>query len=248
VNTSQDTSRWWRLRLTTDFSIIIPAYNEEQRIGLLLSQIPGGQGHYLVICDGADATPSMVREFAAAHPEIDLRCLTYSHRLGKGGAVREGVLKTITPLVGFMDADASTSVGQMVSLFDALDGADCVIGSRWLPGSIVPERQGIARRFESRGFNLLIRLLFGLSLTDTQCGAKVFKKSAIDAVIGDMVSSGFEFDVELLWRLSQKGYQIKEYPITWQHQGGSRVRGMDIFRMFRSLVSLRVAGSGPGDG
>ena len=95
------------------------------------------------------------------------------------------------------------------SLFDALDGADCVIGSRWLPGSIVPERQGIARRFESRGFNLLIRLLFGLSLTDTQCGAKVFKKSAVDAVIGDMLSSGFEFDVELLWRLSQKGYRDK---------------------------------------
>jgi hypothetical protein len=146
-----------------------------------------------------------------------------------------------------MDADASTSVLQMVSLFNALDGADCVIGSRWLPDSIVPEQQGIARRLQSRGFNLLIRILFGLSLTDTQCGAKVFKKSAIDAVIGEMVSSGFEFDVELLWRLSAKGYVIKEYPITWQNQGGSRVKGMDIFRMLRGLVSLRFSG-GPGNG
>ena len=232
--------------MTPDFCIIIPAYNEEHRIGLILSQIPGSGGQYLVICDGSDSTPDIVRKFAAAHPGTDLRCLTYSRRLGKGGAVKEGFSHATTPSVGFMDADASTSVAQMVSLFDALEGADCVIGSRWLPGSIVPERQGILRRFESRGFNLMNRLLFGLSLTDTQCGAKVFKKSAIDAVIGDMISSGFEFDVELLWRLSQKGYVIKEVPITWQNQGGSRVRVMDVFRMLRSLISLRFSG-GPKD-
>ncbi|MDD1705441.1 MAG: glycosyltransferase, partial [Methanoregulaceae archaeon] len=178
MNTSQGTSKRRRVRLTADFSIIIPAYNEEVRIGLLLSQMPGSGGRYLVICDGDDSTPAIVREFAASHPELDLRCQTYASRLGKGGAVKEGFIRTTTPLVGFMDADASTSITQMVSLFNALDGADCVIGSRWLPGSIVPERQGMARRLESRGFNILIRILFGLSLTDTQCGAKVFKKSA----------------------------------------------------------------------
>jgi glycosyltransferase involved in cell wall biosynthesis len=233
--------------LTSDFSIVIPAYNEERRIGLLLSQIPGNRGHYLVICDGSDSTPDIVRKIAAAHPGLDLQCLTYHHRLGKGGAVKEGFIKTTTTSVGFMDADASTSVTQMVSLFDALDGADCVIGSRWLPGSIVPERQGFARRLESRGFNILIRILFGLSLTDTQCGAKVFKKSAIDAVIGEILSSGFEFDVELLWRLSRKGYVIKEYPIIWQNKGGSRVRSMDSLRMLRNLVTMRVSG-GEGNG
>jgi dolichol-phosphate mannosyltransferase len=233
--------------LTPEFSIIIPAYNEEHRIRMILSQISGSGGHYLVVCDGSDSTPDIVGEFAAAHPGTDLRCLTYSRRLGKGGAVREGFSHTTTPSVGFMDADASTSVAQMLCLFDALEGADCVIGSRWLPGSIVPAQQGVLRRFESRGFNLMNRLLFGLTLTDTQCGAKVFKKSAIDAVLGDMVSSGFEFDVELLWRLSQKGYLIKEFPITWENQGGSRVRGMDVFRMLRSLVSLRFFG-GPHDG
>jgi len=228
--------------LKPDFSIIIPAYNEEHRIGTLLSQILGRGGHYLVIFDGSDATPTIVREYSKAHPETDLRCLVYPHRLGKGGAVKEGFINADTAYVGFMDADASTSVAQMVSLFEELGEVDCVVGSRWLPGSIVPERQGIARRVESRGFNLLIRLLFGLSLTDTQCGAKVFKKSAIDAVIGEMAATGFEFDVELLWRLSMKGYTIKEYPITWQNKGGSRVRGMDSFRMLKSLVSLRFSG------
>ncbi len=231
--------------MKTAFSIIIPAYNEEHRIGQILSQIPGNRGRYLVICDGSDATPNIISQFAATHPGTDLQCLTYSRRLGKGGAVREGFSHASTPYVGFMDADASTSVTQMVALFDALDGADCVIGSRWLPGSIIPERQGIFRRFESRGFNLIIRLLFGMTLTDTQCGAKVFKKSAIDAVIGDMVSSGFEFDVELLWRLSQKGYVIKESPITWQNKGASRVRGRDVFRMLGGLVAVRFSGGRP---
>lgn len=231
--------------MKTEFSIIIPAYNEEQRIGQILSQIPGSRGRYLVICDGSDATPDIVRQFAATHPGTDLQCLTYSRRLGKGGAVREGFFHASTPFVGFMDADASTTVTQMVALFDALDSADCVIGSRWLPGSIVPERQGFLRRFESRGFNLLIRILFSLTLTDTQCGAKVFKKSAIDAVIGDMVSSGFEFDVELLWRLSEKGYVIKESPITWQNKGASRVRGRDVFRMLWGLVAVRFFGGRP---
>ena len=233
--------------MTTDFSIVIPAYNEQERIRLLLSQIPGSGGHYLVICDGSDSTPAIVREFSATHPEMDIRCLTYPRRLGKGGAVREGFINTTTPFVGFMDADASTSIDQMISLFDVLDGADCVIGSRWLSESIIPERQGFARRFESRGFNLLIRFLFGLSLTDTQCGAKVFKKSAIDAVIGKILSSGFEFDVELLWRLSRKGYVIKEYPITWQNKGGSRVRSIDSVRMLRNLVTLRLS-IGEGNG
>ena len=224
------------------FCIIIPAYNEENRIGTLLSQMVGSTGHYLVVCDGSDNTPAIVHEFARAHPEIAVRCLTYPERLGKGGALREGFLHATTPLIGFMDADGSTSPAQMLALFSALDGADCVIGSRWLPGSIVPKRQGIARRIESRGFNVIIRILFSLSLSDTQCGAKVFKKSAIDAVIGDMVSTGFEFDVELLWRLSVKGFLIRECPITWCNQEESRVRRTDIFRMLTHLIALRFSG------
>ena len=228
--------------MTPPYSIIIPAYNEENRIGGLLSQMAGSSAEYLVVCDGTDTTPEVVRQFAGANPGLPLRCLTYPERLGKGGAVRKGFRHATRPLVGFMDADGSTSIAQMAELFSALDGADCVIGSRWLPGSVVPERQGIARRIESRGFNILIRSLFSLSLSDTQCGAKVFKKSAIDAVIGDMVSTGFEFDVELLWRLSLKGFSIRERPITWHNQEESRVRGTDIVTMLIRLISIRFSG------
>jgi len=226
------------------FTIIIPAYNEEERIRELLDQMPGRTGRFIIICDGTDTTPEIVRSFSREHPDLDLVCLTFSRRLGKGGAVREGFARAPGPLVGFMDADNSTSLSQMEDLIAAIDAADGVIGSRWLPGSVITARQGLTRRLESRVFNLMIRILFSLPYSDTQCGAKVFKKSAVDAVIGDMVSTGFEFDVELLWRLSRKGFQVKELPITWGNQEASRVRGSDILRMLTALFSLRLGGSG----
>jgi hypothetical protein len=100
-------------------------------------------------------------------------------------------------------------------------------------------RQGILRQLESRAFNLLIRALFGLSYHDTQCGAKVFKKSALDAVLPLMISRGFEFDVELLWRLRSAGYRVTEVPIEWQNNGDSRVRKRDMIQMLSGLFMVR---------
>jgi dolichol-phosphate mannosyltransferase len=226
--------------VTASYSIIIPAYNEAERIGTLLGELAGEIGQFIVVCDGTDETPELVKDFALTHPGLDLLCLSYDQRLGKGGAVREGFSRASGPVVGFMDADGSTSILQMKSLIQALDGYDGVIGSRWLPGSIVPEKQGFSRRLESRAFNFIIRLLFGLDFSDTQCGAKVFKKSAVDAVIEEMVSTGFEFDVELLWRLSRKGFSVREFPITWHNQGGSRVKTSDALTMLAGLVNIRI--------
>ncbi len=230
--------------VTPDHTFIIPAYNEEKRIRGLLDQMPGRVGRFIVVCDGTDATPEIVTSFSRENPDLDLVCLTFSRRLGKGGAVREGFVRAAGTLAGFMDADGSTSIAQMEELIAAIGDADGIIGSRWLPGSVVPVRQGIARRVESRVFNLLVRLLFSLPYSDTQCGAKVFKKSAVDAVLSDMVSTGFEFDVELLWRLSRKGFRVKEYPITWENQEASRVNVGDIFRMLAALITLRLGGAG----
>jgi hypothetical protein len=108
-----------------------------------------------------------------------------------------------------------------------------------MPGSTLKVRQSILRQLESRAFNLLIRALFGLSYHDTQCGAKVFKKSSIDAVLPLMISRGFEFDVELLWRLRGAGFRVTEVPIEWQNKGDSRVRKRDMIRMLSGLFKLR---------
>jgi hypothetical protein len=92
---------------------------------------------------------------------------------------------------------------------------------------------------ESRVFNLLIRCLFGLRFHDTQCGAKVFKKAAVDTVLPSMISRGFEFDAELLWRLKKAGFSVDEVPIEWQNKGDSRVRKGDMIAMVAGLFSVR---------
>ena len=128
--------------------------------------------------------------------DLNIRCFRFGHRLGKGGGVIAGLMAARCPLVGYFDADGSTSIDEMKRLFVSLATIDGAIGSRWIPGSKLKVRQSVLRQMESRAFNLLIRVLFGLTYHDTQCGAKVFKKSAIDAVLPMMISRGFEFDVE----------------------------------------------------
>ena len=221
------------------YSLVIPAYNEEKRIAGLFDPIEQFEGELIVICDGNDRTADIVEEIARSRPALGIRCLRFSTRRGKGGGVMTGLAAARAPLVGYVDADGSTTIGEMVRLFGHLITSDVVIGSRWIPGLAPAVRQGWARRLESRGFNLLIRILFGLSFHDTQCGAKVFKKAAVDAVLPHLVSTGFEFDVELIWRLGQAGYRIKEIPIAWQNKGDSRVRKGDMIRMFTGLLRIR---------
>src|SRR5208337_680070 len=181
-------------------SLVIPAYNEEHRIVHLFDTITGFGGELIVVCDGTDRTADVVEGIAAERPDLVIRCLRFDYRLGKGGGVIAGLRAAQAPLVGFFDADGSTSIGEIQRLLSASAAADGAIGSRWMDGSKLTVRQSLLRRLESRGFNLLIRVLFGLSYNDTQCGAKVFKRAAVDAILPAMVSRGFEFDVELLWR------------------------------------------------
>jgi dolichol-phosphate mannosyltransferase len=224
------------------FSLIIPAYNEEERIETLLASLTVQGGEYIFVCDGTDGTADLIERFAALHPDLPVRSLKYTWRLGKGGGVREGLRAASAPLVGFMDADCSTSVGDMMHLFTLIGDDDGVIGSRWIEGADLIERQGFMRRLQSRGFNRLIRLLFRLPYRDTQCGAKVFLKTAVDTVLPFMQSNGFEFDVELLWRLRRAGFNIREVPIRWQNNKDTRVKSADMIHMVAGLIRVRFGG------
>jgi glycosyltransferase involved in cell wall biosynthesis len=222
------------------YSLVIPAYNEENRIRPLFDAIGRFDGELIVVCDGTDGTAHVVEEIASTRTDLAIRYLTFGHRLGKGGGVIAGLSAARAPLIGFFDADGSTTISEMMRLFSCLAENDGAIGSRWVAGSTLTVRQGILRRLESRSFNLLIRCLFGLDFHDTQCGAKVFKKTAIDRILPSMVSRGFEFDVELLWRLRRAGSRVVEVPIEWQNQGDSRVRVGDIMRMVANLFRVRL--------
>lgn len=222
------------------YSLVIPAYNEENRIRNLFDTIGRFDGELIVVCDGTDKTAQVIEEITRARTDLTIRCLTFDHRLGKGGGVIAGLSAARAPLVGFCDADGSTTISEMLRLFSCLGSNDGAIGSRWVDGSTLTVRQGLLRQLESRSFNLLIRCLFGLDFHDTQCGAKVFRKTAIDRVLPAMVSRGFEFDVELLWRLRLAGCQVIEVPIEWQNKSDSRVRKRDMMRMVAGLFRARL--------
>ena len=226
-------------REAADCTLVIPAYNEERRIQSLLNGLLDFRGDIIFVCDGTDATSAIIAAFAADHPSLSIRCLTFSARLGKGGGVVAGLREASTRYVGYMDADGSTSLAEMERLFDRLADVDGAIGSRWLPGSVMTVRQGLRRRAESRLFNLAVRLLFGLDYRDTQCGAKVFRREALEAVLPSIRSTGFEFDVELLWRLAQSGCRVEEVPITWENRDESKVGTADAKEMLSGMIRLR---------
>ena len=222
-----------------DCTIVIPAYNEAGRIGVLLDGLAAYRGPVIVVCDGDDNTAGVVRAFAQAHPSCRMDCSEYKERLGKGGGVAAGLMDAQTPYAGFMDADGSTTVHEMRRLFAALKDADGAIGSRWIEGACVPVRQSKGRQVQSRLFNLFVRLVFSLPFYDTQCGAKVFRTQAVQGALPSVRSQGFEFDVELLWRMKRQGFVVREVPIRWEDQPDSRVGSTTGFTMLKGLVKIR---------
>jgi dolichol-phosphate mannosyltransferase len=222
-----------------DCTLVVPAYNEERRIRSLLEDVSRFAGILIFVCDGTDATSSIIRTFSEEHPGLQIRTLTFPDRLGKGGGVIAGMQAATTPYVGYMDADGSAAVDQMERLFHRLTDVDGAIGSRWVPGAVLTVKQSLWRRVESRFFNLIVTVLFGLGYRDTQCGAKVFRKEALDAVLPDVRSTGFEFDVELLWRLKQRGYRVEEVPIVWENRDESKVEASDAKKMLLGMIRIR---------
>ena len=223
------------------YSIIIPAYNEENRIGRLLSNLTDTEAEFIFVCDGNDNTPDIINRFKEDNPLMTIRCLTgYSVRLGKGGGVYEGFRAATTPVVGFMDADNSTTYPEMMRLMTLLDGYDGIIGSRHMPESFIETHQPLVRRLQSRIFNQIIRVLFGLQYYDTQCGAKFFRREILLKILPNLRAKGFEFDVELLWHMKRNRCNIVEVPVTWNDTGDSRLQTSDAFSMFKTLLRLRL--------
>ncbi len=236
-----------RLGLT----VIIPAYNEEKRLAETVREHhaylwehrdcwPKGVELLIVVNGSTDRTGEIAR---ALDEELALvRAWETSSRLGKGGAVFQGFRLARGSVVAFCDADNSTVPAQLRLIVDAIQsGADVGIGTRWAPGSVQVIRQPLVRRIASRIFNLIVRILFGLPYTDTQCGAKAFKYSALEPLLESEVSSGWAFDVELLWRLRNSGAEIAEIPIEWRDGSGSRLRmHRDGPQMLLELLKIRL--------
>ena len=231
-----------------NYSIIIPAYNEEARISATIheyssfiqKEMPAGNTELLIIVNGSsDQTGEIARDLEKTYPWV--RVWETPEKQGKGGAVMKGFDLAEGDIVAFTDADNATTASELKKLLDRVgEGVDCAIGSRWLPESHQAIPQPLARRIASRVFNLIVRMLFQLPYRDTQCGAKAFCKDAIQAIQDEIRVSGWAFDVALLWRLRKHGYHIEEVPISWSDNSKSRLRmHRDGPAMLIELLKLR---------
>jgi|LQYC01.1.fsa_nt_gi dolichyl-phosphate beta-glucosyltransferase len=232
---------------TIYLSVVIPAYNEAERIGDTLRKIHkylltrNYRSEVIVVDDGStDSTRLVVKKIAREIPLV--RLLENGVNRGKGYSVRAGVLNSQGKIILFSDADLSTPIQEVDNLGDWLGmGYDIAIGSRALPGSEILVRQPRPRELMGKTFNRLVQLLTVSGIRDTQCGFKLFKKEAAKDLFEKQTIWGFGFDVEILFMASKNGYRIKEVPIKWINSPDSRVSIMkDSFTMLCDLVRIRI--------
>lgn len=223
-------------------SIVIPAYNEEGRLGPTLTKIrdflacQSYMAEVLVVENGStDRTYDLACRIA--HDWPTLRVLREPRR-GKGRAVRRGMLEARGRYRFLCDADLSMPIDELPHFLPPiLIDADVAIGSRELPGSYVVEPGW--RRFVGRTFNRLVRALVLPGIRDTQCGFKCFSRAAAESVFSRQRLTGLTFDVELLFIARRHGLRIAEVPVRWIHDGDSRVRlGIDGARMVADLLAI----------
>ncbi|MCG3205443.1 MAG: Undecaprenyl-phosphate mannosyltransferase [Elusimicrobia bacterium] len=225
-------------------SIIIPALNEEKRILPTLEKIAQylNQQSYssevIVVDDGSsDHTPKIVQTFAQKHPRF--RLIMQPENLGKGAAVKKGMLVARGDHRLFSDADLSTPIEELEKFLSYR--ADVVIGSRRVKGCRIEKRQPFFREAAGRIFSVLVRCLTLRGFIDTQCGFKLFTAQAAQEIFSRQTISRFGFDVEVLFIAQLKGFRIIEAPVTWIDSPFTRVRFFrDSTRMFLDLVRIRL--------
>ena len=224
-------------------SIVIPAYNEADRILTSLEAICNyicGKAfaiEILVVDDGStDTTVAVV----SALPGV--RVISNERNRGKGYSVRRGVLEARGELVLFTDADLSAPIEEADKLLAAMEssGADAVVGSRALQRELIGVHQSPFREWGGRFFNLLVRIFTGLNVYDTQCGFKLFRRQTTRHAFELQRAERFGFDPEVLFLIQRLGGKVVEVPVRWNHSPATKVHYLkDSLHMSWDLVALR---------
>ena len=232
-------------------SFVVPAYNEEARLGDSLARLIGFSERQpysveiIVVDDGStDGTAALVRD-AGGQPaaSVTLRVIQHERNRGKGAAVRTGALAAAGETILYLDADLATSPEETPKLLEALHaGADVAIGSRIRPGGgDMRASQPASRRIGGRLFAVVRRRLLLADVEDTQCGFKAFRRSAAQALFSRQQLDGWAFDAEILYLAQRLGFSVRQVPIEWHHVEGSRFRlGVgSAYREVRDLLRIR---------
>lgn len=227
-------------------SLVIPAYNEENRLERSLSEyLPvletmGVPYEVIVIADGSDATPDVARKYHTR----GVRCYSYSEKLGRGGAILEGFRKAKFDLIAFADADGSvpgTDFRQIVNL--ALGGMPAVVASRRLEPNIVPVPEPPFRRSVGFVWATLVKIVLGVQLEDSQCGMKVFARSVVkDVILRRLTVTNRTFEVAMMFHVARAGVPVCEVPVRYVHDFDSRMPiAKAVPVMFLTLMGVALA-------
>jgi dolichyl-phosphate beta-glucosyltransferase len=229
-------------------SIVIPCYNEEQRIGPTLTAIErhfaaSGLTHELIVVDDGSTDGTVDLVAARARLNGALRVLGVTPNRGKGHAVRTGALAARGDIVMFTDADLSIPIAIVDDFLRAIRGGDdIVIASRAHPDSREQVRPPLSRRIMTRIFRRVVHLLLPVGgVQDTQCGCKAYRREVARDLFGRQVIDGFSFDAEVLFLASRAGYRVVEVPFVLVHSPASTVRPVrHALLMVRDLVTIRL--------
>ncbi|HEY49409.1 MAG TPA: glycosyltransferase family 2 protein [Dehalococcoidia bacterium] len=214
----------------TSVDVVVPVYNEEEvlasSVSILRDYLSENLAtHYwrVVIADNGsvDGTLAIAKLLSEQYDDVGLVALELK---GRGRALRKAWLESEADIVSYMDVDLSTNLEAFPRLIGAIDeeGYEVAIGSRLMPGSKVIGRS-TKREITSRGYNMLIKLMFRPGFRDAQCGFKAVKRKVVQEVVPLIKDQAWFFDTELLLLSKRKGYRIKEVPVEWTDDPDTRV-------------------------
>jgi len=229
---------------TPELTIIIPSFNEEQRLPGSLEKIAAyirdkrANTEVLVVDDGSvDRTAAVAESWKDRIPR--LRVLSNGINRGKGFSVRHGAQEALGEIVLFTDADLSAPIEEAEKLFEALKSCDVAIGSRAMDRSLIEVHESVFREFAGIIFNKIVQSILRLPFVDTQCGFKAFRRERCRIIFEQQTIERFGFDPELLYLARHHGLSIKEVPVRWAHSPATKVSMMrDSVQMFLDVFII----------
>jgi len=220
-------------------SIVVPAHNEEDNIENFLLGLSKNfpESEIIVVCNGCtDKTPKIVKNIKLPK----LRLLVFPERIGKGAAILEGFKVSKNDYIGFADADGAFGHEDMKKIIKSLRKYDCVIASKWKGQKFSSVSYPFKRKVMGRIWNFLVKSLLGLDIEDTQAGLKFLKKSVFDSIDKKFICKGFDFDIELLYKIKNNGFKIKEIYTPVKNTKKTSFKRINSFRMFFNLLRLSL--------
>ena len=220
-------------------SLVLPAYNEADSIESALFSLErvvrrSRLRYEVVVVDDGSVDETALRAVDYASRNGHVRVVTYSRNVGKGYAVKRGFMQAVGDAVVFVDSDLEVDLNEIETYVRALEHSDIVIASKWHPDSVVD--MPFVRRLFSVGFHVLVRLLTGVKVRDTQAGLKALRKNAFMDIVPRLAVKRYAFDVELLVLANLYGLKVVEMPVNIRMKGLFSLR--EVGKMFVDLLGI----------